>query len=262
MRKNEVEEKQDTNAWMTTYTDLMTLLLTFFVLLLSIAVIDEQNKRIALNSLVGAFGFKPGAQSIIGKKEGMNITLGSAPIKKEEISFEKLQNIAMKNDLENDMEIVKEKGRTVITLSNRILFKQGKWDIDPNAFSFLKQLGEVIKDGSRQIELRGYAARSETIFDENPVRHAMILSAQRAFSVFNFFEKENGIPSKVMAAHGFGLAKDRNAVGQKQSAYYRQVDIILDFREKIPYRLRRPRRGDSLFDYKGFFFRIPGDDHG
>ena len=62
----------DPNAWMSTYTDLMILLLTFFVLLLSLSSIDKKRKRVALNSLVGAFGFKPGGQSILGKPKGLD----------------------------------------------------------------------------------------------------------------------------------------------------------------------------------------------
>ena len=44
-KKAQEEEPQNTNAWITTYTDLMTLLLTFFVLLISISTIDANRKR-------------------------------------------------------------------------------------------------------------------------------------------------------------------------------------------------------------------------
>ncbi|RLB14628.1 MAG: flagellar motor protein MotB, partial [Deltaproteobacteria bacterium] len=74
MAKKKQEQSQNTNSWLTTYTDLMILLLTFFVLLISISVVDANKQRVALNSLVGAFGFKPGGHSVIGVKKGMNIT--------------------------------------------------------------------------------------------------------------------------------------------------------------------------------------------
>jgi hypothetical protein len=41
----------------------------------------------------------------------------------------------------------------------------------------------------------------------------------------------------------------------------RQVQIILDYREKIPYRLKKPKR-DSFLDFKGFIFRLPGGEGG
>jgi chemotaxis protein MotB len=43
-------------AWMTTYSDMVTLLLTFFVLLLSMAELDKLKFNEAVVSLRGAFG--------------------------------------------------------------------------------------------------------------------------------------------------------------------------------------------------------------
>ena len=42
--KKKINYKLDSNAWMSTYTDLMTLLLTFFVLLLSLSTMDKNRK--------------------------------------------------------------------------------------------------------------------------------------------------------------------------------------------------------------------------
>jgi len=46
-----------TPAWLVTFSDMMTLMLTFFVLLVSMAAImDERRKIVVLGSLVGTFG--------------------------------------------------------------------------------------------------------------------------------------------------------------------------------------------------------------
>ena len=42
--------------WLITFSDLMTLLLTFFVLMVSMAVIDERTKRDVLGSVSEHFG--------------------------------------------------------------------------------------------------------------------------------------------------------------------------------------------------------------
>ena len=52
-------------AYMTTYGDMMTLLLTFFVLLLSFSSMQEAKFRRAIGSLKGALGVLPHEQSII-----------------------------------------------------------------------------------------------------------------------------------------------------------------------------------------------------
>jgi chemotaxis protein MotB len=259
--KKRAEAGMNTNAWMTTYTDLMTLLLTFFVLLLSLSTIDDKRKRVALNSVTGAFGFKPGAHSIIGNEEGVNITIGSAPMTKEKVDFEKLRNVALKNALASQSDFVKEHERIVMTLGNRLLFEEGSSRLKPESLQYLKETAAILKDGPRRIELRGYTTHSETVLEPDLGKVSMLLSTKRAMSVFHFFHQEGGIPADRMVAHGFGSATSKRGVSKKKSYLNRQVQIILDYREKIPHRIKAPaRRGDSMFDFKGFLFRFPGDD--
>jgi len=56
---------------------LFLILLTFFILLNSIAVIDEHRSRVAIGSLIGAFGGLPGGLSPL--KTGNDIIPPSAP---------------------------------------------------------------------------------------------------------------------------------------------------------------------------------------
>lgn len=260
-KEKKVTEEPDTTGWMATYTDLMTLLLTFFVLLLSMSTIDQQKKKVALNSLIGAFGFKPGAQSIIGSSKGMNITSGTAPMIKEDVQFENLRNAFKKTDLEYDLDIIKENQRIIITLKNRILFEYGASRINPKGLEFLSELAGVIKDGPRRIELRGYATFSETIFKQDPLNSAMILSAGRAFSVLIYLKEKEGIPVKKIVAHGFGINPRRGGNRKKDEEFNRQVKIILDYRENIPFGLRMHRKKGAVLDYNGFLFRTQGDEN-
>lgn len=252
------EEFRDTNAWMTTYTDLMILLLTFFVLLLSMSVVTEKKKLLALNSLTGAFGFKPGAHSIIGSPKGLNITMGSSPMKEEDIDFERMRNIAMRNALEANFDMIKEKQRIVIALKNRVLFQHKSSQINPGAMEYLSEIAEYLKDGTRQIEFRGYAAPSETDLEPDPLKAGVVLSTERAFGVYRFFMEKGAIPTTRMVAHGFGRSMSKSGSPRSDSELGRQVEIILNYQESIPQRMRRPKR-DSLLDFNGFFFKLPED---
>lgn len=259
MGKSEKKQsKINYNAWMATYTDLMILLLTFFVLLLSLATIDKRRKRLALNSLVGAFGFKPGAHSILGKPKGLNITMGAAPLAEEEIQFERLRNLSLKHEMESDLSMTNQLDRIIITLNNNVLFKDGSDQISLESSEFLSEFAHALRDGPHLIELRGYTDPTETVFEKDPFRYSMYLSSKRAFAVFNFFKEKGNIPVKRMVAHGFGNNPERRGVARKRSLLNRQVEIILDYRERVPYRLKRPKRRDSLLDFKGFFFRTAG----
>lgn len=248
----------DTNAWMTTYTDLMILLLTFFVLLLSLSTVDKRRQRLAINSFVGAFGFKPGGQSILGNPKGLNITIGTAPLAKEDVRFEELRNIALKHELESDLNMAKQLDRTVISINNRVLFKPGSYQINPKGHDFLLELAEKLREGPRLIELRGYSDHIETTFEEQPLKYSMHLSTKRAFAVFNLFKAEGRISPNKMVAHGFGNNSTRGKTEEKHGLN-RQVEIILDYHEDIPHRFKKTRKKDSLLDFKGFLFKTPVD---
>lgn len=259
-KREQTEEAPNTNAWITTYTDLMTLLLTFFVLLISLSTIDANRKREALNSLIGAFGFKPGAQSVLGKENGMNVTMGTAPMVKEKVDFERLQNVAFQNGLDADVEVKREQEKIIINLSKRVLFERGSTRIRPESMKFLAEVGKVLKGVPGLIELRGFADEAEVIFDANPMKRAMDLSAERAMAVYGYFKAENRIPMKKMVAHGFGYRKGEKELEAGKKVRDSQVKIICNYRAKIPYDLRRnPRDRNILLDFKGFLFNLKGE---
>jgi chemotaxis protein MotB len=257
------EEGINTNAWITTYTDLMTLLLTFFVLLISLSTIDNDRKREALNSLIGAFGFKPGAMSVMGPEKGMNITLGTAPMVKEEIDLARLQNIAFKNGLDADVRIMRQKERIIISLENRVLFERGSSGIKGNARPFLMAVAGVLKGAPGLIEFRGFVDQAETIFDPDPLKKGMYLSTQRAMAVYTLFEEEAKVPWRKMVAHGLGIQNGEEEISGEQKPKGRQVEIICNYGSEVPSHLRyKPRNRDIILDIKGFLFKLGGGESG
>ena len=255
-RRKKGETSLSTNAWMATYTDLMILLLTFFVLLLSLSTIDKRRKRLAINSFVGAFGFKPGGQSILGEPRGLNITMESAPLVLEDVKFEKLANVALKHELESNINIMRQHDRIVISINNRLLFKPGSYEINPESYAFILELSDVLKEISNLIELRGYTDQAEMALEEEPFRYSMFLSAKRAFSVFQFLKDIGGIPSENMVAHGFGNNIKGNRKNGVKEGLSRQVEIIIDYNDDVPFKYKKYWK-KTILDFKGFLFRTP-----
>lgn len=261
-REKKDEPQLDSNAWMTTYTDLVTLLLTFFVLLLSMSIIDKQRKKIAINSLVGAFGFKPGGLSILGKPKGVNITKGSAPMTPEDVRFEQLRNIALKTGLEDEVTIVQENDYVILRMKNMIFFKQNSTEMEPESFQFLTEVAKFVKTENRPIELRGYSGKSENVFEDDPYKSAMFLSTKRAFAVFKFLNEKCDIPAKDMVAHGFGTSVEGINFKNIKSKPNRQVEIIIDYGSDLPYKVKNKDIEGGTLDFKGFLFRLPGEGNG
>jgi chemotaxis protein MotB len=256
-RVKDEEGRPSSTGWITTYTDLMILLLTFFVLLLSLSVIDSRKQRLALNSLVGAFGFKPGANAVMGEDKGLNITAGAVPMTKEEIDFESLQNVILKNGLEFDVEIRREREKIIISLGNRVLFERDSFQIEPKKVGFLDELASVLRTVPNLVELRGYVEPLESLMAPDPLNAAMFLSARRSLAVLHFLGERGRVPFSKMVAHGFGTGVIKKDPGILKPEDSRQIEIICDYRSKLPYRLREaPPEKDIPLDFKGFQFDL------
>ena len=66
--KRKVNKERDANAWMLTFSDLLTILLTFFVLLLSMSSLDNQKLKRTLSFFLSAAGaMEAGQKGGIGK---------------------------------------------------------------------------------------------------------------------------------------------------------------------------------------------------
>ena len=86
----------------------------------------------------------------------------------------------------------------------------------------------------------------------------MFISTRRALSVFRFLNEEGQIPAHNIVAHGFGVNRSSKDKAGIESSLNRQVEIILDIKDEVPYRLKDKQSKGSWLDFKGFLFRYPG----
>lgn len=257
-RKN-TEESNNSNGWMVTFTNLMILLLAFFIVLVNMSVPDNQKKRVALNSLLGSFGLLPGGQSPIGKDSGSDITMPDAPLTKLTLDLEQLQNIASTNGLDTDVNVSMEADKIVLSINNRILFEKNEHNITDRSADYLLGISKILREGPGLIELRGYVDKRETLLEEDQITTAIYLSTKRALAVLHFLNKKGKIPISRLIAHGFGTAPQTvHLRGQQPREWQGQVDIILNYRQNIPYKFRVKKQRKWVLDFKGFLFESRG----
>ena len=262
-KKKKSSGEVSAGGWLTTFTDLMTLLLTFFVLLLSMSVMVEQKKQEALNSVLGAFGILKGGRATIGEEGGTDANEFSSPMQRsEEFDIRVLHNLSMKKDLEPEIEIVKEDNRIVITIGQRVMFLPGSTMLRTGIKDYLTQLCEFIRGTPSKIEIRGYAGRFEAPESNDWPGESWVVSTGRAQAVYQFFY-QHGIQVERMSAHGYSYYRpvvDDMAYPHLRDKN-RRVDIILGGDAiAVPSRLtkERPKPADH-FNYKEFFFKLaPG----
>lgn len=262
MARKEREESSgggEGGSWLTTYTDLCTLLLTFFVLLLSMSVIDPERKKEALNSLVGAFGFLSGGRSPIGEEIGKDIREATPPIKENSpISYDMLKELTIRNNLDPEADIIKEENRIVVRINDRILFEPGSLRLTPQGEKFLALLGVYLKKGFEEIEIRGHVDMYEMPGNPEWPQQAWKLSTLRALEVYRFF-LDMGISPERMSAHGMSYFWPVVDSTQYPHLRYknRRIEIIIGRNPTIPQSLFSKKPSPhSYVNYKNFFFRL------
>jgi chemotaxis protein MotB len=258
-RKSADDGAPESGRWLTTYTDVCTLLLTFFVLLLSMSVIDETRKQAALESVEEAFGFLPYGRSPIGKEEGVDVSKPGAPmIPDAPFDFEMLQEITLKNELDPDVKLMKKEEKLVIVIDEKVLFRSGTFELQPRMEDYLETLARYLKNDPRELEIRGHTDPFEMLSHPPWTDYSWELSTRRAMTVSRYLMSQ-GIAADRLSAHGFSY--HRPLVDGQRFPHLRhknhRVEIIVGVIDTLPASLIRSRaQGSPFFNYKNFIFRM------
>jgi chemotaxis protein MotB len=205
MRKKK-EECKKAPAWLTSFGDLMSLLLTFFILLYSMSVISLERFYQVLKGLVDAFGgrqmvFKEDgslrASRIPIKMENMHLRIKKFAELKKEITL--IKNSLQKQGIEADYLVTGTCMKLRVNTSR--LFPLGSERPYPEAVSLFNEMCQRLKNFSLPITIEGYT-------DDLPISTPRFpsnweLSASRAVSVLRIFTA-CGYPPELLGAVGYG----------------------------------------------------------
>ncbi len=204
--KKKIEEASDEPTapfWMTTYGDMVTLLLTFFILMISFANMDERKWSMVAKSLQGALGvmeqYKVEMQMMKETPGGEDDMLIRSDV------FERLQEFEKQIENEiNDGDITVEtiKNGLLIQMGNKLLFNSGDADLKPESLPILDMIAKTTKDDAAEIVVSGHT-------DNVPINSIRFpsnweLSGARAISVVNYLTNNAGISPKILAATAYG----------------------------------------------------------
>lgn len=217
-------------AWMVTYSDLVTLLLTFFVLLLSMANMDPTRFTAASSSLKDAFGMHKDPARV----DFAIPVLPSQPISQfspiqiqtTEKVYEKIKSQIDSLRLNNNIGVIKKDDDSIILrINDSVLFGPGQSTLAPKSLPMLRNVADIIRPLPMDLRIEGHT-------DDIPLQNAQFgnwdLSVDRSVSVLRFFTHSDLLPLDRMAAVGYG--KDRPIVVNKDEAsraQNRRVDFVL-----------------------------------
>jgi chemotaxis protein MotB len=230
------------------FTSLSIILLAFFILLNSLAVIDQNNKLLALASLIGTFKILPGGRRFA---EGDTLVLPSAPFTNDEtlMGLQGLDAYIKTNPLGDQMRWYLRDYGMVVSLASSVLFRKGSTDISPEAEEALQKVAKVISNFSLKVQVEGHTDKGSS--SPGQYRSQWELSGMQAVKVVRHFTERLGLEPERFSAVGLGsfwpVVPNTTAENRKKN---RRVEIVLRGNLKA----LQPK----VIDVKGFRFPVKG----
>ena len=221
-------------AWMATFSDLATLLLTFFVLLLSFAEMDVIEFREMLGSVRNAFGTQT---EVPGHIEALNTTpiewhdTPSSPIialdEKQSSALREIRRFVRQREMQNDVEVAVSERGVVVRLKDSIAFATGSDQLNEGVKPVLDLVGELVVEFPEGLTIEGHT-------DDRPIRSDRFpsnweLSTARATAVLRHVQRDG--PLKVQRLRVAGYADTEPLVpnsNEDNRARNRRVEFIFD----------------------------------
>ncbi len=201
-------------AWMVSYSDLVTQLLTFFIMLfaLSAAATEDQLKKIK----------------------------------------QKIDNYVAQNNLEKFVSTkITQKEGLVVTFSEKYMFDSGKADIYPEAKEVIKNIAALLVDEPNRISIEGHTDNTPINTPEFPSNWE--LSTKRATNVLKYLLEELRFDPKRLTAAGFGEwhpvapndTPENKAKNRRVDLIVRRLDIdeMREWRRRLAESLKKSVRG-------------------
>lgn len=198
------------DEWLGTYSDCVTLLLTFFILLYTTASTDTSKLKALSRAMQNVFtgsdansiledNLYSGKVPIVG--EDGDSTEAEAVNAKDQM-YEKVTKFVKENSLANDVDVKKDARGVSLLLKDTILFESGKADLLPDSIPILNQISSLISTMPNKIIIEGHT-------DNLPINtykfeNNWYLSSFRATNVLRYFVETKGLTPNRFSSEGCG----------------------------------------------------------
>ncbi|MBW6408551.1 OmpA family protein [Clostridium weizhouense] len=226
------------DEWLGTYSDCVTLLLTFFILLYSMSSLDAQKVQSISQAFVTVmtgqsgdtflqYNEYNGKVPIIGGESDVDGVVDAESLGKETM-YQDVKKYVEQNNLSQAMDIKSDERGIILELKDNILFESAKADLIPESKGVLEKLNTLMESIPNDILIEGHT-------DNVPISNSRYasnweLSTARAVTVVRYFvETKHQKPTKFSAA-GYGEFRpiaDNNT--EENKAKNRRVSILIEY---------------------------------
>lgn len=243
-------------AWLATMGDLMSLLLVFFVLMLSFANMEKQLFLRAMGSIRNALG-------VVSDSPGQFAVKSSSPIEwteKKSTPFidvmdlesseeapaldrkmmQQIQQAISENNLSRIVDAESSERGVIVRVKGGALFRPGSDDLLPASFVLLDEVVRITEDFPYQLSIEGHT-------DDVPIATARFpsnwhLATGRSIAVLRYMIDAGNIEPSRIAASGYGATRP---ILPNDSPENRQVNRRVEFvfkRDAVVDRAMRAQR--------------------
>lgn len=213
--------------WVVTYGDMMSLLLTFFIMLVSMSELkDEGKNRAALNSMKEAFGPMNGTSGVPGRTFNSRSAYKHISSKSEnkKTGLEK-GSIDSTGGGGPEKSVQSVNHGEIVTLGGSLEFDQFSAELGDDSVSNLNRILEAIKRVPNRVIVRGHSF-AEPLRRKPQFRDQHDLSFARASSVAKYLIENDINPNRILVSAA-GDAEPRivtrNLEDRRQN---RRVDVF------------------------------------
>ena len=211
------QEGEEDTAWLITYLDMLTLLLSLLVVMLSFSVFKPDKFTEAKDPAKTEVSNEPGAAA--------PKPADARPDPARQLA-ERLAGQLGKSGLQDLVKMDIEDSRLTLQIQEKILFPSGGAELNPQGSQVLARLAPMFMAPGQMISVEGHT-------DDIPINTGMFpsnweLSSSRATRVVRFLA-ERGVPPNRLRAIGYGEMRPlaSNASEQGRSVN-RRVAIVID----------------------------------
>ncbi|UNC91753.1 OmpA family protein [Candidatus Contubernalis alkaliaceticus] len=226
-RKNKGEEA-GAPLWMVTYSDMITLVLAFFILLFSFSVVDDAKFFEVLSSIrvsfLGNEGILPGAyQPTVTDEDG---PYDFNDIDQIYITYHNILKYIEESGMTGSMEVYLEERGIVLVIPDALLFAPADAELKAEAQEILVNVADLLEQVDNQIIVEGHT-------DNVPINTLLFpsnweLSVGRAVTVTRFLVEAKGVDPLRLVAAGYGefhpVASNLTSDGRSRN---RRVNIVI-----------------------------------
>lgn len=244
MKKKKPQGHSNAERYLLTYSDMITLLMMFFIIMYAASNVDAVKYKEITDSFKIAFS---GGQTIVGSGNSMDIknkpnrssTESNGQVQNDKTNEANqaeenrlkqvkqiIDNYIQQNNMNTSASTQIEERGLVISIQDTLFFDSGKADVKPEFQKRIVEIGKILNTIDNYIRIEGHT-------DNVPISNYkymdnLDLSTARANAVLRVLQNQSNINPKRLASMGYGdqrpVADNNTDAGRARN---RRVDIVV-----------------------------------